>query len=132
MPHFILEHSTNIDDELLALDQLFEKLHNAALATKLYPLAGIRSRAHRCDNFRVANGNPNYAFLHLQVKIGAGRSDEEKQSSAQAFFKVLSEHLAPIQQQQGLGISFELNELPEVLKYNLNNLREHLSLESGQ
>ena len=82
MAHFILEYSANLDSTALALNPLFEKLHRAALGTGLFPLAGIRSRAHRCEHFRVADGNPEYSFVHLQVKIGAGRTEEEKQAAA--------------------------------------------------
>jgi len=77
----------------------------------------------------VANGNPDYAFVHLQVKIGGGRSAEEQKLSAELFFKVLGDHLKVIQDNKGLGISFEMTELPPVLKYNLNNLRQHLAEE---
>jgi len=125
MPHFIVEHSANIDEAQLDLPGLFEKLHNAALATGLFPLGGIRSRAHPCDTFRVADGNSEHCFVHLQVKIGAGRSDEEKQSAGKAFFDTLTNHLQPVFEQRGMGISFELGELPAV-KFNQNNLHERL------
>ena len=127
MAHFILEYSANLDTTALALDPLFEKLHRAAVDTKLFPLAGIRSRAHCCKNFRVADGNPGYSFVHLQVKIGTGRTEEEKQAAAKAFFSVLSEHLNTLYKQQGMAISLEMTELPVTLKYNQNNLRDYLA-----
>lgn len=134
MAHFILEYSANIDLQALALDKLFERMHQAAIDTGLFPLAGIRSRAHRCDDFRVADGNPEYVFVHLQVKIGAGRSEQEKEAAAQAFFEVLSSHLQPLYEQQGLAISFEMTELPLTLKFNKNNLRDYMAMaqESGE
>jgi len=124
--HFILEYSSNLDSKNLALDALFAKLHQSAIDTTLFPLAGIRSRAHCCNDYRIADGNPSYAFVHLEVKLGAGRSDAEKSSAAEAFFNILSQHLDEIFQKQGLAISFEMNELPVTLKYNKNNLREYL------
>lgn len=126
MAHFILEYSSNLDSKNLALYILFEKLHQSAIDTTLFPLAGIRSRAHCCSDYRIADGNPDYAFVHLEVKLGAGRSDAEKSSAAEAFFNTLSQHLDATYQQQGLAISFEMNELPITLKYNKNNLREYL------
>lgn len=126
MAHFIFEYSANLKTEALGFDELFSKLHTAAIATELFPLAGIRSRAHCCEDFRVADGNPDYGFVHLQVKLGAGRSESEKSSAAESFFAVLSEHLEPLYQQQGLAISFEMTELPTTLKYNKNNLRDYL------
>lgn len=126
MPHFILEHSSNLDAETLAVDDLFAKLHQAAVDTTWYPLAGIRSRAHSCKHFRVADGEPSHSFVHLSVKIGGGRSDEQKQQSAERFFTVLKEHLAHIYSTQALAASFEMTELPPVLKYNYNNVRDYL------
>ena len=127
MAHFIVEYSANLDADVLKLDKLFETLHQAAVGTGLFPLAGIRSRAHRCEHFRVADGNPEYGFVHLHIKLGAGRNRQQKESSAKAFFEALSAHLKPLYQRQGLAISFEMTELPIALKYNQNNLREYLS-----
>ena len=127
MAHFILEYSANLEHTPLEIDLLLEKLHGAAVDSTLFPLAGIRSRAHRCEHFRVADGNPDYGFVHLQVKIGAGRTEQEKQSAANAFFAVLSEHFRELSESQGLAISFEMTELPVTLKFNQNNLRNYLS-----
>ncbi len=127
MAHFILEYSANLGQQELDLNTLFEKLHQAAIDTQLLPLAGIRSRAHRCEHFRVADGNANHGFVHLQVKLGAGRSDAEKKAAAESFFEVLGTHLDPIYVRQGLAISFEMTELPPTLKYNKNNLRNYVS-----
>jgi 5-carboxymethyl-2-hydroxymuconate isomerase len=126
MAHFILEYSSNLNPDELDLNGLFGKLHQAALDTKLFPLAGIRSRAHRCEHFRVADGDTAHGFVHLHVKLGTGRTDAEKKAAADSFFDVLGLHLNPIYEQQGMAISFEMNELPSILKYNKNNLRNYL------
>lgn len=126
MPHFILEHSANLTDESLDLDVLFKRLIDEAVATGIFPLAGIRCRAHNCEHFRIADGTPSFAFVHLNVRIGSGRSEEQKASAAKVLFAVLSEHLSAIYESQGLAISFELTELP-VHKFNQNNLRDHLT-----
>lgn len=126
MAHFILEYSANLDTNTLALDKLLEHLVQAAVDTGLFPLAGIRSRAHRCEHFRVADGSPDYGFVHLHVKLGTGRTEEEKKAAAKAFFDTLSTHLQPLYEQQGLAISFEMTELPATLKYNQNNLRDYM------
>ena len=127
MAHFILEYSANLGQTALALDLLFEKLHQTALDTALFPLAGIRSRAHRCGHYRIADGNPEFSFVHLQFKVGAGRTEQEKQIAAKAIFDTLSAHLQTLYEQQGLAISFEMTELPVTLKYNQNNLRDYLA-----
>lgn len=126
MPHFILEHSANLSNDSLDLDGLFTRLIDQAVATGIFPLAGIRCRAHRCEHFRVADGTPEFAFVHLHVRIGSGRSEEQKTSAAKVLFAVLTDHLAQLYESQGLAISFELTELP-VHKFNQNNLRDYLA-----
>lgn len=127
MAHFILEYSSNLSPGELQFENLFASLHEAALATELFPVAGLRSRAHCCEHFRVANGDPDFAFIHLEVRLGAGRSDAEKQAAADAIFTALSNHLKDLYEQRALAISFEMNELPATLKFNQNNLRTYLA-----
>ena len=126
MPHFILEHSGNLTNESLDLDALFERLVDTAVGTDIFPLAGIRCRAHNCEHFRVADGTATFGFVHLHVRIGAGRSEEQKADAAKLLFAVLTDHLSVIYDSQGLAISFELSELP-VHKFNQNNLRDYLN-----
>lgn len=126
MPHFILEHSGNLTNESLDLDALFTRLIDEAVGTGIFPLAGIRCRAHNCEYFRVADGTPTFGFVHLHVRIGSGRTEEQKASAAKALFAVLTEHLSALYESQGLAISFELSELP-THKFNHNNLRDYLA-----
>lgn len=126
MPHFILEHSGNLEDKQLNVDTLFSDLIDTAVSTGIFPLAGIRCRAHKCEQFRIADGTKSFGFVHLNVRIGSGRTEEQKASSAKLLFSVLTEHLASIYDSQGLAISFELTELPEH-KFNKNNLRDYLA-----
>ncbi|MEM5550180.1 hypothetical protein WNY63_05480 [Pseudoalteromonas neustonica] len=126
MPHFILEHSGNLTSESLNLDALFTRLIDEAVGTGIFPLAGIRCRAHNCEHFRIADGTDSFGFVHLHVRIGSGRTEEQKASAAKALFAVLTEHLSAIYESQGLAISFELSELPSH-KFNQNNLRDYLT-----
>lgn len=126
MAHFILEYSDNIEREVLALELLFEKLHNSAMETGLFPLKGIRSRAHCCADYRLADGNPKHSFVHLAVKLGAGRTMEERTTASRLFFQVLSEHFDSCFEERGVALSFEMKELEPDLKYNRNNIQDYL------
>lgn len=126
MAHLILEYSANISADTLALQTLFARLHQCAVDTGLFPLKGIRSRAHPCDNYRIADGNPKHMFVHLSVLVGAGRSPEERESAARALFDVYEQHFAPCFERSGVALSFEMRELEPLLKYNRNNIADHL------
>ncbi len=50
MPHFVIEYSSNLDDEI-KIQKLMGTLQDAALETGVFPLGGIRFRAVRCDKY---------------------------------------------------------------------------------
>lgn len=126
MAHFILEYSDNLSRDTLALQGLFAKLHQAAQDTGLFPLKGIRSRAYACHDYRMADGKPDYCFMHLTVLLGAGRSMAEREAAARAFFQVYSDHFDSCFAERGVAMSFEMKELEPVLKYNRNNIQDYL------
>ncbi|TXH71123.1 MAG: 5-carboxymethyl-2-hydroxymuconate delta-isomerase [Thiothrix sp.] len=126
MAHFVLEYSDNISNEVLNLQRLFADLHQAAMDTGIFPLKGIRSRAYACQDYRLADGNPEHMFVHLTVLLGAGRSLEERETAAKSFFSVLENHFASCFETRGGAMSFEMKELEPVLKYNKNNIQDYL------
>jgi 5-carboxymethyl-2-hydroxymuconate isomerase len=121
MPHFILEYSRNLEGEL-RLRALFRELRAAALETGIFPLAGIRFRAHACHSYLIADGNPENAFVHLTLKLGHGRSLDVRRSVGEKLFAALTEHLNPIYQSRPLAISFEMSELDPELSFRKNNI----------
>ena len=124
MAHFILEYSTNLDDKFDPGDLLGE-LVEAAVATGVFPRAGCRGRAHPCSEYYVGDGRAEFGFVHLQVRLGAGRTLDERQLAQDALLAVLQQHLGDLLSSQGLAVSCELVELPEI-KANINNLRDYL------
>lgn len=121
MPHFIVEYSGNLHHRL-EFQPLFKQLHEYVVSTGEFPLGGVRSRAIRCDDFRVADGRADFAFVNLNLKIGHGRSQELKQEVADKVFAILCDWLEPITSSGYCQISFELTELDPVLKSNKNNI----------
>ncbi len=125
MPHFILEYSANIKDDL-DLDGLFRSLHETALETGVFPLGGIRFRAVRCDDYLIADADPQNAFVHLTAKIGRRREPDVRQSVAEKIFDTLVEYLDSLYRQRPLAISFELTELAMGLSFRKNNIHEKI------
>ena len=121
MAHFILEYSGNLAGKL-DVPSLFRALHATAVETGVFPVGGIRFRAVRCDDYLIADGNPDNAFVHLSMKMGHGRTLEVRKAVGEKLFTSLCATLEPIFQRRPLGISFEISELGPELSFKKNNM----------
>lgn len=125
MPHIWIETSANIaaEPEVRALKDC---VYQAALATGLFPLGGIRLRFQVIDDYIIGDGHPDNSFVHVVLRIGVGRDAETKRKSAEAVFQKLCGLLAPLQQRRPLAVAFELQEMHPELNFKFNNLHEHI------
>lgn len=121
MPHFIAECTDNIREQA-DLPGLFAKVNEALAATGIFPIGGIRSRAHWLDTWQMADGRHDYAFVHMTLKIGAGRSLESREAVGEMLFGLIKMHFAELMAARYLALSFELDELHPTLNYKQNNV----------
>ncbi|EOX3827116.1 5-carboxymethyl-2-hydroxymuconate Delta-isomerase [Salmonella enterica subsp. enterica serovar Derby] len=121
MPHFIAECTDNIREQA-DLPGLFAKVNEALAATGIFPIGGIRSRAHWLDTWQMADGKHDYAFVHMTLKIGAGRSLESREAVGEMLFGLIKAHFAELMASRYLALSFELDELHPTLNYKQNNV----------
>jgi len=121
MAHFIYEYSANLPEARLDLQGLMKKMHEKAAETEIFPMAGMRSRAMKCEDFRVADGDPAKGFLNLSMKVGRGRDDATRMRAAEIFWEILLKHLEPLMASQPVTVSFEMRELEESVKFNNRN-----------
>ncbi|UDG01479.1 5-carboxymethyl-2-hydroxymuconate Delta-isomerase [Enterobacter cloacae] len=121
MPHFIAECTDNIREQA-DLPGLFAKVNEALAATGIFPIGGIRSRAHWLDTWQMADGKQDYAFVHMTLKIGAGRSLESREEVGEMLFALIKAHFANLMASRYLALSFELDELHPTLNYKQNNV----------
>ncbi|ELV2844595.1 5-carboxymethyl-2-hydroxymuconate delta-isomerase [Enterobacter cloacae subsp. cloacae] len=121
MPHFIAECTDNIREQA-DLPGLFAKVNEALAATGIFPIGGIRSRAHWLDTWQMADGKQEYAFVHMTLKIGAGRSLESREAVGEMLFALIKAHFADLMASRYLALSFELDELHPTLNYKQNNV----------
>ena len=71
MPHFIAECSDNIREQA-DLPGLFAKVNEALAATGIFPIGGIRSRAHWLDTWQMADGKVEF-ITELFASSGTGQ-----------------------------------------------------------
>ena len=130
MPHFILEYSANLEDDL-DLDGLFKALHEAAMETGVFALGGVRFRAHRCEHYLVADNDPDNAFVHLTARIGRRRDPDVRREVGEKIFDALAQYLDGLYRERPLAISFEVTELTSGLSFRKNNIHERIKRKQG-
>ncbi|CDL80479.1 5-carboxymethyl-2-hydroxymuconate Delta-isomerase [Xenorhabdus cabanillasii] len=123
MPHFYAECTENIRKEA-NLPELFSKVNQSLADSGIFPLGGIRSRAIWLDTWQMADGKQDYAFVHMTLKIGAGRSLEDRQKVGEMLFSLIKTHFADLMAQRYLGLSFTMEELDPILNYKSNNVHK--------
>ena len=72
MPHTILEYTATVADQP-DFQAFWEKLHRFLEQEAPCRLQDIKSRAHRCEDFRMGGGSWDYAFAHLTILLMEGR-----------------------------------------------------------
>ena len=68
MPHFIIQYSENLDDQV-NMTELCAVMSKAMQQTGLFPLAGIRVRAHPMPHSSTADEHPNNAFADMILRM---------------------------------------------------------------
>jgi 5-carboxymethyl-2-hydroxymuconate isomerase len=123
--HIVIEYSAGLRGRL-DVRAFIEAVHQAAVATGVFPIGGIRTRAYEAEHYVVADGHPDNAFVHLSLKVGHGRDLETRKHACEAIFAVACRHLASLFESLPLGISLEMQEIDPVLTCKKNNLHEHV------
>ena len=110
MPHLILEYTENLD---VNVQPLLTRLHEEVVATGAINLKGIKSRATKHAQFRIADGDPDYAFVHGGLLIREGRPIEIQKEAARRVMHVLQESCGNLFAIKKLSLSVDLKEMRE-------------------
>jgi 5-carboxymethyl-2-hydroxymuconate isomerase len=99
-------------------------LHRAALATGIFPIGGIRTRAYETQTYCIADGHPDNAFVHVSVRVGHGRDLPTRRRACEQIFEAACAEMQPLFASTPLGLSVEMQELDPELSFKKNNLHE--------
>ena len=122
MPHLIVEYTANLKSEA-DIPALLRKANRVLLDQDgVFPIGGIRSRAIELTDWCMADGEDDYAFVHITLKMGAGRDDAVKRRTCDALFEMVKAHFASLYAKRYLALSMELVEFSESGTYKHNNV----------
>ncbi len=119
MPHLTLEYTDNLDFDV---QPLLARLHAELVATGAISLKGLKSRAVRHSEYRIADGNPEYAFVSVNLLIRAGRPIEVQRDMTERVMRVLKETFNERFENGYLSLSVDIKEMSEGVALTFHNI----------
>lgn len=129
MPHVTVEYSTNLDQRV-DMQPVIDAVHAAALATGFVPLDGLRTRGEARSMYRIADGHPDNAFVAITVRLGPGRSADDKHRLLAALLDAVESTIGP-DVAANVMLSAEWGEIDPAARINRNNLRTVIAARGG-
>ena len=132
MPHLTIEYTANLE-ATAGMDLLCTALAATLVALRhddgapLFPVAGTRVMAWPAPHFAVADGQPDRAFIYLNLLITPGRSAAMVQRAGEAVLASCKAHLAPVFAKHAVGLTLQIHEGAPVYEGKHNNLAAHLT-----
>ena len=117
MPHLVILYTPNLEGET-DLTLLCRRLADVMLVQRdeagkaVFPTGGTRVLAFPAAHYAVADGRADYAFMYLNLRMAAGRSDAVKQRAGDELLACVQQHVAPIFAQRHLGITLQIDQSP--------------------
>jgi len=122
MAHVTVEYTANIRAEA-DIPRLLRAINESLMAQPgVFTVAGIRSRAIELTHYRMADGAADYAFVHVTLKIAAGRDASVRTRTGTDLFEAIKAHFADIYSKRLLALSMELCEFDDGGNYEHNNV----------
>jgi 5-carboxymethyl-2-hydroxymuconate isomerase len=125
VPHVIVEYSANLEGQI-DIQGLTRKVHESALATGVFELAAVRTRAERRDCYVIADGHPDNCFVAVTVRIAPGRNDETRHRLGSSMFGALCNYLQQVEQTNPIVISLEVQQVDPAATFRTNSLAPFL------
>jgi 5-carboxymethyl-2-hydroxymuconate isomerase len=119
MPHLVVLYTANLDPEG-EMSGLCRSLADAMLTVRdeksrqVYPTGGVRVLAYPAPHYAVADGQRDYAFIYLNLRMGRGRSDMVKQYAGRTLLATAKAHFEPLFAKRLIGMTLQVDEGQEV------------------
>ena len=117
MPHCVVLYTPNVEPKT-DMGALCRRLADTMLTVldergrQVFPTGGARVLAYPAAHYAVADGKADYAFVYINVRMGAGRSPAVQKDAGDRLLAVVKEHFAPIFERELIGITLQIDESP--------------------
>lgn len=117
MPHLVILYTPNLETAT-DMTVLCRALADTMLAVRdeeekqVFPTGGTRVLAYPAAHHAVADGKRDYAFVYLNLRMAAGRSDATKKRAGDALLACAAAHFDPLMKERLVGITLQVDESP--------------------
>ena len=125
MAHLIIQYSENLGSHM-NMSNFCNKMNKVMQATNLFPLAGIRVRAHPVPYSSIADEHPDNAFVDMILRMGEGRSDEQKSNVGLALMVAAEATFSVQLAQPHFALSLEIIVISKPLSWKKNTIHPRL------
>ena len=106
-----------------ALDKTVARAEDFLKRFREKPVA-VRTRLMRRDDFRVGDGSPGNAFVHIDIRARKGRTLEQKKAAVQAIYDQANKTLDSVFKARPLALTVEIHEIDPDTRLLRNGMRE--------
>ena len=127
MPHLVILYTPTLEAET-DMTVLCRSLADAMLLVhddagkQVFPTGGTRVLAYPAAHYAVADGQADYAFVYLNLRMGRGRNDATRRRAGDALLMATKAHFQPVFKQRYIGITLQIDEGHEVFDAKHSNL----------
>lgn len=125
MPHMSIEYSANLDGSV-DMGEFCAIVQRTMLETGLFELGAVRVRAFRAEAYAVADRLPENGFIDMNLRIGKGRSAEDRKRAGEMIFAAATDHLARLFETPHFALSLEIREIDAELSWKKNAIHPRL------
>ena len=117
MPHLVILYTPNLD-AATDMTALCRALADTMLAVKdedgkqVFPTGGTRVLAYPAAHYAVADGQRDYAFVYLNLRMGAGRTAATQKRAGDAVLATAKVHFDPLMATRLIGVTVQVDESP--------------------
>lgn len=125
MPHFVIQYSANLESRT-DIQGLCEAIHAAALETGLFEVGAIRARAFAAQAVAIADLDPRNGFVDCVLRMGQGRTAEDRKQAGEAIFAAMQAYLKPLYDTPYFALSFSIEEIDSAFSWKKNGIHPRL------
>jgi len=119
MPHLVALYTRELD-ALTDMDALCRALADAMLSVRddagrqVFPIGGTRVLAYPAAHSAVADGQRDYLFMYLNVRMAQGRDAAVHRAVGEAVTAAARAHLQAVFEHRHIGLTVQIDEGHEV------------------